>query len=141
MLVVVGTLVAVLVCCASPGGDDSGGGGEKSFTQVSGSGYITVRLMNANGAHSGDDFLYGASGIPWGQYERVGSGPETINSNDMSFVIKESGTDFLFAGGQVLGNVGGIIDVNGNGILDDGDYFAGVEDYTVNGNDTVTLSF
>ena len=66
----------------------------------------------------------------------------TIDSDDVSGTIKEEEgiDDFVFAGGQTLGGVGGIIDVNDNGIIDDGDYIAMVEDYTVNGNSTVTFN-
>jgi len=109
------------------------------FNLITSSGFITVRLVGASD-HNGTRFMFGSSGIPMGQYERVGS-DVTITGDTMSRVIQNEGVDFLFAGGQTLGVVGGIIDVNGNGIIDNGDYLASVENYTVNGDATVTFTY
>jgi hypothetical protein len=108
-----------------------------SFTVVSGSGKLTIRLLNAGGK----SFMYGASGIKWGQYERLG-GSDTSKSSDDSFIIKDpADADYLFAGGQVLGGIGGVIDEDTDGVLDDGDRIALLPNYTVNGDATITLNY
>ena len=111
-----------------------GEGGD--FEEISGSGSVTVRILGADaGGYGGDTFYYGtvSAGSPMG-------GELVIGDDDESGAI-ESG--LLFTGGLEL-EVGGFIDVNGNGatsyMADDGDFIAG-KTITVSGNETVTLTY
>jgi hypothetical protein len=109
------------------------------FTQVTGSGTVSMNLKNAFSDHAGESFFYGTSstGNPLGD-------SETIDSNVMLLTIPDNeGEDVEFTGGSEL-LVGGFIDVNGNGddfhMADDGDYQASAA-VTVSGDTVVTLTY
>lgn len=108
------------------------------FTEVTGSGTVTVNLQNAYSSHAGKSFLYGttSTGTPLG-------GQETIDSNGMLMTIAEGGVDVEFTGGSELA-IGGFIDINGNGgdfnMPDDGDYMAS-STVTVAGDTVATLTY
>jgi len=109
------------------------------FTQVSGSGTVSVSLQDAFSSHAGESFYYGtvSTGTPLGDQE-------TIDSNGMLLTLTDDfSADVEFTGGSEL-VVGGFIDVNGNGdnfhMADDGDYQAAAA-VTVSGDTVVTLTY
>ena len=109
------------------------------FTLVTGSGTVTIHIVNANGAHNGENVLFGtlSTGVPWG-------GELLITGDNVNGTIGDDvGGDLIFPGGIVL-DVGCFIDLNNNGdtshMADDGDYIAS-KSITVNGNMTVTLTY
>lgn len=114
---------------------------ENDFVQITGSGYITLSISGLDDDEvSGHTIMYGASGIPSGGYERVGSS-DIADSGTKSLLIKNETDDYKFTGGDVVGLLGCIIDVNGNYLVDDGDYLGGVHDYKIDGNATVSLVY
>ncbi len=145
VMCVAAVATALVLACDIGGGGGGGGGGGTSptsdFTQISGSGTITLRIQGASSDHSGADLMYGASGIFFGQDERLGDGT-TITSNDMSLTIPDPTSGyFMFTGGDTVGFVGCIIDLDGSGTANDGDYYAGQSDVTVNGNRTIEFTY
>ena len=125
-------IAALLTTCGGAGSTPG------SFTLVSGSGTVSVYLSGANTLDfSGKTFYFGtvSTGTPIG-------GEATINSDNMILTLQDGGP-IVFTGGLEL-EVGGFIDVNGNGSLfhmaDNGDYVAGTT-VTVSGNETVSLAY
>jgi predicted small secreted protein len=134
LIVCVGLFAITFTACSTSEG------GSSDFTKISGCGYITLTL-NGAGDHNGRSFFFGASGIQFGPYERSGTVYE-IMSGTVSTALKDPEfNDLLFIGGDTVGSIGGFIDVNGNMIADDGDYLAGIYDYVVDGDDTITLTY
>jgi len=146
LMIIIGAIGLVLSGCSLFGmngddDDDDGGGESSDFRKISGSGTITIHVTDANTDHGGEVLMYGASGISFGQYERVGS-DSTVSSDDFSLTIHQDGSgDFIFTGGQTVGVVAGIIDVNGDYQINDGDYYAFEENVTVNGDETITFDY
>ena len=104
----------------------------EDFTEISGSGHITMNISGLSG-FSGHDIYYRACKLPFGSHERVG-GSETINSDTISVRLVHDGSDVLFPGGSVIPHLQCFIDINDNGTADDGDYRAEVSNVIVNGN-------
>lgn len=135
---------ALVIACDIGGGSGGGGGGggpTSDFTQIAGSGTITLRILGASSAHNGEVLLYGASGAYFGQVERPGD-VTTVTSDDMSLTIPDpTSGDFVFTGGDAVGFVGCTIDVDASYTPSDGDYFAGLSDVTINGDQTIELTY
>jgi hypothetical protein len=111
------------------------------FSQITGSGTISILAENLDDDHSGASMMFGAAGIPFGADERVGDGTE-VNSNSMLLTLTDSeGADFLFAGGDTVGGVGCIVDVDGSETANDGDWYAYQDNVQVNGDTVVTFTY
>jgi hypothetical protein len=142
---VVALFVAGCPTAGTGGGGGNGGSGSSgvnTFSEISGSGTITVEVNGALDAHGNRTLMYGAAGIVFGPVERLGS-DVTIDSNDMSLTIPAEGgeTDFVFAGADPVSFVGCVIDVDGDGRADDGDWYAKEVNVTVNGDTTVSFEY
>jgi hypothetical protein len=110
------------------------------FTQVTGSGYAAINLKNAYDEYAGKTVIYGCSGIPYNNVERIWEST-IIDSNNMMLPVKRSGMDFLFAGGIEIGEFGVFIDLNDDSIPDNGDWYASEENVTINGDTVITFSY
>lgn len=109
-----------------------------NFYEVTGSGTITVNLLNASGLVD-EEFHFGtaSTGAPWG-------GSLTIaDDDDSGTILDDAGGVLEFTGGAEL-IVGGFIDMNGNSdsthMADDGDWLA-YQTITVSGDETLTFDF
>jgi hypothetical protein len=102
------------------------------FTQLNNCGELTLQVTNANTAHGGRTF-YG------GSIQFDAGGAVDITSDDVSVTLQSGGVNYSYYGGANI-DLGGFIDVNSNGILDNGDYMAG-DNITVNGNETITFDY
>ena len=150
LILIIGVIALISSGCALLGNDgdsdDDGGGsgGGSDFTKITGSGTITLRILGADSVHPDENLMYGASGIEFGQFERVGGGT-TVTSNVMNLVLQadygSGDEDFIFTGGRTIDGVGCIIDLNANYLADDGDWYALQESITVSGNETVTFTY
>jgi hypothetical protein len=91
---------------------------------------------------TGDDndagyYIFGASNISMGQTERLSGDPKHYSYTFQDPILTG---DYLFTGGQNI-TLNCFIDTNHDTILGDGDYYAEIPAYTVNGNATVSLRF
>ncbi|MBN1649517.1 MAG: hypothetical protein JW874_15870 [Spirochaetales bacterium] len=113
------------------------------FEEISGCGSLTI-TVNGLSEHIGEDLLYGVAGIEFGGAERLG-GTVEIDADTMSMTIQyDSGggpEDYPFLGGQGVDRAGAVVDVNGNGIVDDGDYIVITRNITINGDTEIVYSF
>jgi len=109
-----------------------------SFTLVSGSGTLTVKVLNADGVHHNKTFMFGTTSTG----EPLGS-DLAISSNNVSETLEYSGGgNVVFTGGYPI-VVGGFIDDGDSGTThmpDDGDYLAS-KTVTISGNTMVTFTY
>ena len=109
------------------------------FTNISGSGYITVEVTGA-AAHEGKMAWCGGTGIEFGQNERGDfDGPIGSGGTSISAIFQGDAGNLLFQGGSTVGLVGCTIDGNNNTKMDDGDLYAVQRNITINGNRTETF--
>jgi hypothetical protein len=112
----------------------------EDFTQITGFSTITINLKGAYEEHAGEMVLYGCSGIPYGDAERMG-GITYIDSNDMILTIQDMGEHFMFADGIEIGGVGLVINTNGNNWTDNGDWIAMEKNVTINGDTVIEFNY
>ena len=107
------------------------------FTEITNSGNITVRLLNANTDHNGVKF--GAcTETPYTSSSRAFKA-DTIISDNMSIILEDANNDIMrFHGGTVL-EICCLIDVY-DSLVDDGDYIA-FKTITINNNTTVDFNY
>lgn len=111
------------------------------FTEITGSGYVTIGLIGANTLYSGYTTYFGASGIIFGQFERIDD-YTTVNSDEMNLVLNNSNPidPFLFMGNDSVGHISCYIDADSSGTLNDNDFLANIDNVFISGDKIIPFT-